>query len=370
MDFSRRHFFNQLSLIGAGVLLTSPGLAFAKKLSASDKVLLSNNAIDLLTIDDPNFDATTLLNNGMTSLVIDFRFSPKTFAAADTAIDMWNKKFSEKTSKILKVSKAEDFVLAKQQKKLGVVLCTQYAPIFGPPVYSKNESNLDNLEHFYKKGLRVVNLTHNDSNGVGGGYWDQKNFGLSRLGEALVDKMNELGVIIDLSHCSDATTNETLERSKKPCVFSHTGCRSLYDSPRNKSDQQIKMCADKGGLVGIYNITAWLTTAPKASLEPIIKHIKKVVDLAGVEHVGFGSDGPAVKEKDMDKKLDWFQNIVIDRSFPGNPKRPNHMRYRPLDSEKRMLVLADGLKKQGFKEAEIDKILGTNFVRVFKEVCG
>lgn len=364
VKLNRRMFLANSGKAALGLALSQQVFAMAHRVKVPPQVT------DLLTIDGPGLNAGELLKNGFTSLVVDFRFSPKSYSAANESLDLWDKEFKNPKSKIHLIKAYKDLQVAHEKKKLGIILCTQYASILGPPVYSKNNSNLKNLEHFYKRGLRVINLTHNDTNGIAGGYWDKRNYGLTRLGVAVIEKMNDLGMIIDVSHCSDATTDETLQRSKKPVIFSHTGVRKLYNSPRNKSDAQIKKCADKGGVIGIYNISHWLTYEKEAKMDHIINHIDYIVNLAGIDHVAFGSDGPATQEVNMDKKLKWFQNIVIERSFPGNPTKPVHMRYRPLDSSQRMMRLKEGLAKKGYKPRDIQKVLGDNFARVYKEVCG
>jgi membrane dipeptidase len=371
-ELSRRTIIQLVAQMGLYSLLPVRVDAMSSLTSSEDpnKDPLGPHRMDLLTIDDHSLNADILLKHGITSLVVDFKMKEFTPVGATQALDLWEKILNNTNQKIGLIKRSSDFDLCRNNRKLGVILSTQYASILGPPVYSKNDSNIEKLRYFHNRGLRVLNLTHNDTNGLAGGYWDNKNYGLTRLGEAVVNECNHLGVIVDMSHCSDQTVSDVHKITQKPYIFSHTGCRSLFDSPRNKSDEQIKQCADKGGLVGVYNITGWLTDEMQPSLDVVLNHIKHITDLVGVDHVAFGSDGPAVQELDPVKKLDWFQNIVIDRSFPGNSKKPSHMRYQPLDSPNRLNILSDGLMKKGYKSSEVDKILGENFIRVFRDVCG
>ena len=97
-----------------------------------------------------------------------------------------------------------------------------------------------------------MQITYNMRNLLGDGCMEPGNAGLSALGRKAVEKMNEKGILIDLSHCGQRTTAEVIELSKRPVAITHTGCAKLADRPRNKRDEEMKRCADKGGIVGIY----------------------------------------------------------------------------------------------------------------------
>jgi membrane dipeptidase len=215
-------------------------------------------------------------------------------------------------------------------------------------------------------------LTHNERNAVGDSFREKSNAGLSRLGEKVVTAMNDLGMIIDLSHCGDNTTMEAIQLSKKPCAITHAGCRALYPTLRNKPDAQIRAIAEKGGIFGIYNMSLWLTDRDATSLDDVLNHVDHAVKLAGVEHVTFGSDGPVLENTTPEADELKGHQEYAKRNFglPGAEKIPAHIHVRELNNPQRLLRLAEGLAKRGHKDGAIEKIIGGNFVRFFREVCG
>ena len=100
-------------------------------------------------------------------------------------------------------------------------------------------------------------------------------------------------MLIDLSHCSPRTTLQAIELSTRPCAITHAGCRALHETARNKTDEEIRAVAEKGGFFGVFPMSVWLTMRPTTSVDDVVDHIDHAVKVAGVEHVGFGSDGPA-----------------------------------------------------------------------------
>jgi len=230
-------------------------------------------AIDILTNDGPWFDIKQALDAGLTAAVIDLSIYPRTFLNAIQALQNWNAAFKN-NDQLVKVTKAADLQAAKQQKKFGVILSCQDASILDASTASVNDDNLQNLQLFYDLGIRVLQLTHNERNAVGDSFREKSNAGLSRLGEKVVANMNELGMLIDLSHCGDATTLEAIQLSQKPCAITHAGCRALYPTLRNKPDEHIRAVAEKGGVFGIYNMSLWLTDRNTASIDDVLNHIR------------------------------------------------------------------------------------------------
>ncbi len=200
-------------------------------------------AIDILTNDNSWFDVQQAIDAGLTAAVVDLQIYPRTFINAVQALQDWNAAF-KRNDRLVKVTKAADLLLAKPQKKFGVVLSCQDASILDASTASVNDFNLQNLQLFYDLGLRVLQLTHNERNAVGDSFREKSNAGLSRLGEKVVASMNELGMLIDLSHCGDKTTMEAIQLSKKPCAITHAGCRALYPTLRNKLDEHIRAIAE------------------------------------------------------------------------------------------------------------------------------
>lgn len=328
--------------------------------------------IDTLAPDDPSLDAGNALAAGITAAVVDIRCYPRSFPQAVDALADWSNAFHRRDSAFLKVLRAADLQEAKRQKKLGIVLACQDAAILDASTGSVNDHNLRNLRLFHDLGLRVLQLAHNDRNGVGDAFREKSDAGLSRLGEKVVPEMNALGMLVDLSHCSDKTTLEAIRLSSRPCAVTHAGCRALYPSLRNKPDEVIRALAEKGGYFGIYNMSVWLTDRDTASVADLVDHVDHVVKLGGIELPGFGSDGPVLgdptpQEEKVKGMAGYYQR---NRGLPGAEREPKHVTITDLDSPRRLQVLADALGKRGYKDGDVERILGGNFARVFAAACG
>jgi membrane dipeptidase len=310
----------------------------------------------------------------MTAAIVDMMMNmPRNFQNALQAITEWQPAFRRPDSRLLQVLRAADLRRAKTEGKLGVVLACQDAQILDASNYSVNDQNLDNLEVFHAQGLRVLQLTHNERNGLGDSYREPGNAGLSILGQRVVERMNELGMLIDLSHCGDRTTAEAIERSKKPCAITHAGCRAVYASGRNKPDEHLRALANKGGVFGVFNMSVWLTDKPTVAIDDLLAHVDHAVKVAGVEHVGFGSDGNVTRTGRSDDKraLEGFGRFVErNKGLPGAEQMPQHMHVAELTGPDRLLKLAEGLDRRGYKPADIEKILGGNFERLLRDTLG
>ena len=196
--------------------------------------------------------------------------------------------------------------------------------------------------------------------------------GLSRLGLAVVEKMNALRMIVDLSHSSDVTCTQALDASKRPCIVSHGGCRALFASPRNRTDAQLRKLADTGGYFGVFQMTRWLTARPVSSVEDVIDHIDHAVKIGGIDLVGFGSDqpiegDPTPQAEKVAELADWQQH---NAGIPGADPLHGHVTAADLDKPDRMRILAAALERRGYGGDRLDKIMGGNFRRVFADVCG
>ncbi|HEY1582453.1 MAG TPA: membrane dipeptidase, partial [Chthoniobacterales bacterium] len=183
---------------------------------------------------------------------------------------------------LLKVKSSADLAEAKRTGRLGVIYGFQDGTPFG--------ESLDRRDLFRDLGLRIVQFTYNRRNLIGDGCLEPANAGLSLFGRELVARLNEKRVLIDLSHCGDRTTLESIELSKQPVAITHAGCRALTDLPRNKTDEQLRKLADKGGVVGIY-FMPYLRTSGQQMAEDVIRHLEHALQICGEDHVGIGTDG-------------------------------------------------------------------------------
>jgi Zn-dependent dipeptidase, microsomal dipeptidase homolog len=187
----------------------------------------------------------------------------------------------------------------------------------------------------------------------------------------MVEKMNERGVLLDLSHCGQRTTREGIEASKKPMAVTHSGCAALNANPRNKHDEELRLLSERGGVIGIY-VMPYLRSEGQVTADDVVKHIEYAVKVCGEDHVGIGTDGttsPVDVTPEFRKK---FAEITAERqkrgiAAPG--ERPDSFIFAlDLNMPRRLEKIAWMLSRRGYGDARIEKILGGNFARLFREV--
>jgi membrane dipeptidase len=327
--------------------------------------------LDTLSFEYSTFDPRPALQAGLTGVVLDLRTEIRDMPKAIAELDRWQKAFAAVDSPFHCVLKSSDFTQAKQRNKFAIVLNSQDASILGPPMVANGPENLEALAMFYKKGLQVLQLTYTTNNGLGTGYSDAYDTGLARLGTEVVKEMNRLGMLIDTSHCSEKTTLDAISRSSKPIAVTHAGCYSVFPDKRNKSDKVIRALAAKGGYMGIYNMTMWMTSGPRSSVETIVDHIDHAVKIGGIDLVGFGSDHEVLGDhRSQSEKVKSMQEFVDrNKGWPGGEPMNGHVTASDMDGADRLHVLADALGHRRYSDAAIEKILGANFVRVFGAAC-
>ena len=218
------------------------------------------------------------------------------------------------------------------------------------------------LEVYRDLGLRMVQLTYNHQNLVGGGCMDPEDWGLSSFGTDLVVEMNRLGMVIDLSHTGRRTTLEAMEASQHPTVFSHSNVRRLFDHPRNIDDDQIRAVAERGGLVGVNAVSSFLRSGGLgANLADLLDHIDYLAELIGPEQVCLGLDFWTDGSPDFGEWTRtglWTADDLSDHvNWPRGISGPGHFPR-----------LADGLASRGYTPGDIAAIMGNNWIRLFRTV--
>lgn len=243
--------------------------------------------------------------------------------------------------------KLQDIELAKQQGKLAVS--------FDIEGMNALNGDINMLSIYHALGVRQMLFAYNLDNAAAGGCHDSGK-GLSEFGHAIVREMNRLGIIIDCSHASQQTTLDMMAESSKPVVFSHSNPSSIWAHQRNITDQQIKACAQTGGVIGINGMGIFLGDNDIRA-QTLLKHICYVCELVGTKHIGFGFDYTPKVEVDIG---------VILRSRPDY--WPAGQGYDTLKikhaSPSRLPEIVIGLSNYGFHENEIRGFLGENFKRV------
>jgi membrane dipeptidase len=238
------------------------------------------------------------------------------------------------------------------------------------------EDDLDKINFFYNLGITSIQLTYNVRNLVGDGCMDRTRAGLSEFGLKVIDRMNSLNMLVDLSHASMATMADGIKYSKQTVIVGHSGCKSVYDHPRNTTDENMRALANKGGVIGMYQINPFLGPKQRNSLEDYLNHIDHAVNIAGIDHVGISSDREHMSIPDTEEEKERLKKEMVGKSTKGIFSGPDQNKIdwpffiSELNGPRRMETVWIGLEKRGFKVGEIEKIMGKNFYRVFKEVVG
>ncbi len=273
--------------------------------------------------------------------------------------------FNANPDYLLMVRNAADILKAKREKKLGVILGTQDPAMVGP--------ELDRLAQMKKDGVLTVQLTYNNRNLAGDGALEPANAGLSKLGRATIERIETEKLLLDLSHGGARTMAEAAAHAKRPLVISHTASRALTDHPRNTSDETIKAVADKGGVVGVY-FMPFLTLDSKPKGDDLLHHVEHVANVAGEDHVGIGTDNgplPMLLDAEAKERLrKWaLERIKAGIAAPGEgvDVYPMVADYNSVDRYRRF---AEDLRKRGWSEARLEKLMGGNFLRVYREAWG
>jgi membrane dipeptidase len=250
-------------------------------------------------------------------------------------IDRFYQELHNHGDKMMLFSRVSDVREAKNAGKVSAMLSIEGGEAI--------EADLGILRMLHRLGIRAITLTWNERNQVADGAAEGRTKGgLTNFGIELVAEMNRIGMVVDVSHISDAGFFDVIETTTKPVIASHSNCRAICNHRRNLTDEMIKALANNGGVMGM-NFAAEFVDERKdnATLERVLDHIDHVVAIAGVEHVGIGSD---------------FDGIEI------TPKG--------LEDVTKIPYITEGLLKRGYKEDDVLKILGENFLHVFSEVIG
>ncbi len=254
---------------------------------------------------------------------------------------------------------------AKRTGRMGIVLGFQDTTPF--------EGLLTNIDAFRDFGVGVVQLTYNVRNLVGDGCLEPANAGLSRFGHAVVERMDELRILVDVSHCGKRTAADGIRASARPVAITHSGCNAVARHPRSKDDEELRAMADGGGVIGIY-LMPFLTPGRPATAADVVAHIEHALDVCGEDHVGIGSDLSTTPIPDSDEYWSAHREFV-SRRIAGGVAAPNEdpdilFNVVDLNDARRMELIADALATRGHPHRVVEKVIGGNWVRVLEEVWG
>jgi membrane dipeptidase len=289
--------------------------------------------------------------------------SESAFAEAVRSMLDFDREIARHPDTLVGIRKPADIAAAKKAKRTGLIYGMQDGVAF--------ESDLDRLQDLHQLGLRVVQPTYNRRNLLGDGCMETANAGLSRTGVECIERLNALGILVDLSHCGRQTSADAIRISKRPVAFTHTGCAAIVDHPRHRTDAELRAVADKGGVSGVF-VMPYLTGGKQPTAADVIRHLEHMIDVAGEEHVSIGTDGtisPAVLDQQY---KDTFAETTRKRKAAGiaapGETEDGYLFANDLNTPRRLETLGQMLADKGHSATRIEKILGGNLVRVFKDV--
>lgn len=302
--------------------------------------------------------ARRMVNSGLTAINMTLGANEH-FKESAKLIANWDRKIERLSQYLFHITKYSDIEKAKSINKVGIIYGFQNTN----PV--ENDISLVNLLH--RMGVHILQLTYNERNLSGDGCSERTDAGLSDFGIELIHEINRVGILLDLSHAGTETTLEAINVSQKPIVISHSNVRELCDTPRNVSSDVLKALAQKDGVIGINAFPGCVSMNEKQTIEDYLNHIDYVVEAIGVDHVGIGLDLIEGYTKE-DYTIETGEIGYDNRPYKASVYPPWPWIYpKGIARVDDLPNIATGLFKRDYKEADIAKIVGGNFLRVFKE---
>jgi membrane dipeptidase len=273
------------------------------------------------------------------------------------AIAQWKTWFVEHDDILTQVYSVDDIERAKREHKVGIILGWQNSVGFG--------EDLRLVSLFRELGLRVVQMTYHTANMAGSGCLESRDLGLTDFGRDLIAALNAQHILIDLSHVGTKTSEETIHASKKPVAYTHCAPKALKDHPRNKTDQELRLIAEHGGMVGVTMFPPFLRGGNDSTLDDYLDAIEHTLKICGEDRVGIGTDFTQdvtmqdlqylLHDKGYGRRLLQIDEVINAHDFSRIEQYPN---------------LTARMERRGWSETRIRKLLGENWMRIFRDVWG
>ena len=268
----------------------------------------------------------------------------------------WNAFIANHDEHFMRIDSAADLDRVKKSGKLGILLGVQNSEQF---------RNADDVDFFRGLGQRVSQLTYNSRNLIGNGATERRDEGISDFGVSIIERMNKVGMAVDVSHCGDRTTLDAFEISKKPVLITHSNCRALVPShPRLKTDEAIKRVGAAGSVMGITGVRMFVKGDEPTTIEHYLDHFDHVRKLIGAQHLGIGSDIDLYGYDAMPPEA----NKRLRAGYKGSYGFREKIDIEGVNHPKRMFDLTEGLIRRKYSDGDIQGILGGNFARVLKQI--
>ena len=274
-------------------------------------------------------------------------------------MEQWNRWFEDYADLIMPAGSAEDVEAAKASGKTAV--------IFGFQNPSPMEDDIGLVEILHKLGARFMQLTYNNQSLLATGCYEPDDTGLTRMGKEVVEEMNRVGLVIDMSHSAEISTLQAIEHSSRPIVISHANPAFWHPARRNKSNTVLKALAETGGMIGFSLYPHHLDGGTNCTLEGFCRMIADTAELMGIDHIGFGSDLCQDQPDSVvewmrvgrwTKKIDYGEGSAQNAGFPPMPTW--------FQDNRDWGNILKGLADIGFSDDDIHKIAGKNWLEFYR----
>ena len=367
---SRRRFFK--TAVAAAVAAPFVNLGSYRVFAATPtkyskralKVIERTLVIDMLGVLKLDFEPTAFAGPASEEAIAQFRSSGITafhnsigtggpLAQAETLefLAAWQGYVGRNSQLFTLVGNVADLERAKAERRVAVIMGIQNSEHFHEP---------KDVKRFYQLGQRCSQLTYNSQNYLGTGGTDRVDGGVTDFGVEIIKAMNEVGMLIDVSHCGDRTTLDAIEISAKPIAITHSNCRALNNHPRLKTDEAITRLAARGGVMGITGVRNFVRDREPTTVEHVVDHIDHVVKLAGIEHVGIGTDSDLNGYDDMPEEQRKQLMAMYKASYAFRDKLDTD----GFDHPQKIFDLTEALIRRGYSDDNISAVLGGNFRRL------
>ena len=381
MKIDRRGFLMATTLGAAAAVLPAMRMAQAADRTGEDTASRRRLVVNALGgLDDPNIESDSLVPrltprvlaeahaSGLTAVNVTlgyvsgdedaFEASVRDIAATDALLRAHERD-------VRKVLTAADIERSRDDGRIGLVYGFQNGAMLG--------EDASRVDVFANLGVRVFQLTYNPANQIGDGSMAPQNRGLTPFGREAIARINAAHCMVDLSHSGEQTCLEAAQVSTAPISINHTGCRALADLPRNKTDAELRLVAERGGFVGIY-FMPFLSLSGHAHAADVVAHIDHAIDVCGEDHVGIGTDGTVSQIDDLQAYRAVLAREIEERRAAGISAAGESPDAYPFVVDLRgpgqFRELERLLAAKGYSEGRIDKILGLNFLRYARTIWG
>ena len=273
-------------------------------------------------------------------------------------VGQYNSVIANRPDVLVRIDSAPDLAAVHGSGRVGILIGIQNSQHFRSP---------DDVNLFHVLGQRVSQLTYNSRNRIGNGATERVDGGISDFGVSIVERMNEVGMAVDVSHSGDRTTLDACEVSRRPVLYTHSNARALNPGhPRCKTDEAIRRMAATGGVMGITGVRNFVKGDEPTTVEHYVDHFDHVRDLVGVEHLGIGSDIDLHGYDDMPAEA----YEALKANYKGSYAFRDKIDIDEIAHPRRMFDITEALIRRGYTDEHIRGILGGNFQRVLGEIWG